>query len=76
MNVKELLGHPDFTPGKFSGYVLWKQSDGFHLIWVNKKKKKQTFQGKITCSDKVKITKVKSKENVYKINETQKNTIE
>ena len=76
MNVKELLGRPDFTAGKFSGYVLWKQSDGFHLRWANKKKKKQTFQGKIICSDKVKISKVTRKENVYKINETQKNTIE
>lgn len=76
MNVKELLGRPDFTTGKFSGYVLWKQSDGFHLRWVKKGKKKRTFQGKITCSDKVKITRVKRKENAYKINETQKNTIE
>ena len=76
MNVKELLGRPDFTPGKFSGYVLWKQSDGFHLRWAKKGKKKQTFQGKISCSDKVKIIRVKRKDNVYKINETQKNTME
>ncbi|NHJ25130.1 MAG: hypothetical protein EAX89_11170 [Candidatus Lokiarchaeota archaeon] len=76
MNVKTILGKPDFIPGKFLGYVLWKQSDGFHLRWTIKGKKRQSFQGKIKCLDKIKIINVYRTENTYKVNETQKNTIE
>jgi hypothetical protein len=76
MNVKTILGKPTFIPGKFLGYVLWKQSDGFHLRWTVKGKKRQSFQGKVKCYDKVKVIKVHRIENTYKVNETQKNTIE
>ena len=39
MNVKEIKGHINFSSGQFLGYVLWKQSDGFHLRWTTKGKK-------------------------------------
>ena len=58
MNVREIKGRTDFSSGKFLGYVLWKQSDGFHLRWTTKGKKENQFQGKILCTTKVKITKI------------------
>jgi len=29
MNVKEIKGRTDISVGKFLGYALWKQSNGF-----------------------------------------------
>ena len=40
MNVKKLVGRTQFSAGEFLGYVLWKQSDGVHLSWTSKGKKK------------------------------------
>ena len=47
MKVNNLKGRPNFSSGQFLGYVLWKQTDGFHLRWTTKgDKKKKPFRGK------------------------------
>jgi hypothetical protein len=56
MNVKELKGKPSINLKKFSGYLLWKKSNGFHIRWMTKKGKKDTFQGILTYQDKIMIT--------------------
>jgi hypothetical protein len=61
MNVKDLKGKPDYDLKNFSGYMLWKQSNGFHLRWMTKKWKKSSFQGTLSYQDKIMITK---KENI------------
>jgi hypothetical protein len=76
MDVKNIKGRPTFNSDQFLGYFLWKQSDGFHLRWTTKKKKAHNFQGKIICQDKVKIIRRVLNENLYKINEVDRNTIE
>ncbi|MHA1478612.1 MAG: hypothetical protein ACTSPU_10475, partial [Promethearchaeota archaeon] len=76
MNVKDIKGRTDFSPGKFLGYVLWKQSDGFHLRWTTKGKKEQDFQGKIIFQTKVLITKKIKPATKDKINKTGSKTIE
>ena len=55
MNVRELKGRTKFESGKFLGYVLWKQSDGFHLRWTTKGGKSHNFQGKLVYQTKLKI---------------------
>ena len=70
MNVKEIKGRTEFSSGKFLGYVLWKQSDGFHLRWTTKGKKEHDFQGKIICHTKVLITKRLKPESKDKIKKT------
>ncbi len=73
MNVKNIKGRTEYNSGQFVGYVLWKQSDGFHLRWTTKGSKPQNFQGKIICEDKVMITKrVRPK---TKVDTREKNTI-
>ena len=57
MNVKNIKGRTEYNSGQFLGYILWKQSDGFHLRWTMKGSKSNSFQGKIICEDKVMITK-------------------
>ncbi|MBY8988142.1 MAG: hypothetical protein KGD61_06775, partial [Candidatus Lokiarchaeota archaeon] len=76
MNVKEIKGRTDFSSGQFLGYVLWKQSDGFHLRWTTKGKKENAFQGKIVCQTKVLITKTFKPESKDKIKKTGGKTIE
>ncbi|MHA1471865.1 MAG: hypothetical protein ACTSQW_02065, partial [Promethearchaeota archaeon] len=76
MNVKEIKGRTDFSSGQFLGYVLWKQSDGFHLRWTTKGKKGNAFQGKIICQTKVMITKIHKPESKDKIKKTESKTIE
>ncbi|MFW9929346.1 MAG: hypothetical protein ACFFD1_08145 [Candidatus Thorarchaeota archaeon] len=75
MNVRQLKGKPVYTKKKFSGYMLWKQSNGFHLRWMTKKGKKHSFQGTLTYQGKVLITK---KENIQiedKLAKAEKKTI-
>ncbi|GAH75844.1 unnamed protein product, partial [marine sediment metagenome] len=74
MNVKNIKGRTEYNSGQFLGYVLWKQSDGFHLRWTTKASKtKISFQGKIICEDKVMITKRVRPET--EIDTREKNTI-
>ncbi|MFX0179454.1 MAG: hypothetical protein ACFE78_04640, partial [Candidatus Hodarchaeota archaeon] len=74
MNVKNIIGRPRFKSGEFLGYVLWKQSDGFHLKWIRKGGKTYNFQGKIT-SDKKLAKKVRLLIG-DRIEKAEKNTIE
>ena len=53
MNVKDLIGRPKFDSGQFLGYILWKQSDGFHLKWSKKGGKEYHFQGKIISETRI-----------------------
>jgi len=76
MNVKDIKGRTDFSPGKFLGYVLWRQSDGFHLRWTTKGKKEHDFQGKMLFQTKVLITKKFRPETKDKIKKTDSKTIE
>ena len=76
MNVKNLKGRPKFRSGQFLGYVLWKQTDGFHLRWTTKGDKKKTFQGKIIYQNKLKITKIARPETDVKIHKTKTNRIQ
>ena len=76
MNVINIKGRPKFTSGQFLGYVLWKQSDGFHLRWTTEGNKASNFQGKVTSQTKLKIVKRVRLENEDNINATEKNTIE
>ena len=76
MNVNILKGRPNFSSGQFLGYVLWKQTDGFHLRWTTKGDKQKTFQGKISYQNKLKITKIARPETEVKIHETTTNLIQ
>ena len=76
MNVKEIKGRVDFSSGQFLGYVLWRQSDGFHLRWTTKGKKENHFQGKIVCEKKVMITQIVKSESKDKIKKRESKTIE
>ena len=76
MNVKKLKGRVDFEGKDILGYVLWKQSDGFHLRWTTSEKKTVKFQGKITFNEKFRIIKKYEPEDEDKIKEPGKNTIE
>ncbi len=76
MNVNNIKGRPKFTPGQFLGYILWKQTDGFHLRWTAKGKKAYNFQGKIIFHPKLQITKIVSPETGIKIQETGEKTIQ
>jgi len=53
MNVKDLIGRPKFDSGQFLGYLLWKQSDGFHLRWSKKGTKEYYFEGKIISETRI-----------------------
>lgn len=57
MREKNLKGRTEFNTVRFLGYVLWKQSDGFHFRWTTKGSKSNNFQGKIIYEDKFMITK-------------------
>jgi hypothetical protein len=76
MNVKNIKGSLKFDSGQFLGYALWKQSDGFHLRWTTKGKKVYTFQGKIVCQKKLKISRKVRLETEDRINEIENNVIE
>ena len=76
MNVNNIKGRPNFSSGQFLGYVLWKQTDGFHLRWTTKGDKKKTFQGKISYQNKLKITKIARPETEVKIHKTATNLIQ
>ncbi|MFX1549425.1 MAG: hypothetical protein ACFFB9_03645, partial [Promethearchaeota archaeon] len=70
MNVRDLKGRPKFESGEFLGFVLWKQSDGFHLRWNTKKGKTHNFQGKVIYKTKLRITKIVNPKTQLKIYET------
>lgn len=76
MNVNNIKGRPKFASGQFLGYILWKQSDGFHLRWTTEGSKAFNFQGKIISEKKLKVTKRIRLETADKINETGQNTTE
>lgn len=76
MNVNDIKGRTEFNSGKFLGYVLWKQSDGFHLRWNTKGSKEHKFQGIITFQTKRRITRRVRSETKKDIKETKTNTIE
>ncbi|MHA1376318.1 MAG: hypothetical protein ACTSR7_18725 [Promethearchaeota archaeon] len=76
MNVNNIKGRTEFDSGKFLGYILWKQSDGFHLRWTTKGSKEHLFQGKITCQTKRRITRRIRSETKNNINEAKNNKIE
>jgi len=76
MNVKNIKGSLKLDSGQFLGYVLWKQSDGFHLRWTTKGKKVYTFQGKIVCQEKLKIYRKVRLKPEDEINEVENNVIE
>ena len=74
MNVKNIIGRPRFKSGDFLGYVLWKQSDGFHLKWNTKGGKTNHFQGKIIGESK--LAKKMRLVTGDRIEKAEKNTIE
>ncbi|MFX1427787.1 MAG: hypothetical protein ACFFBE_15140, partial [Promethearchaeota archaeon] len=76
MKVYNIKGRPEFTAGQFLGYVLWKQTDGFHLRWTTKGDKKKTFQGKISYQNKLKITRIVRPESNVKIHKSTTNLIQ
>jgi len=76
MNVKKIKGFPKFDSDRITGYVLWKQSDGFHLRWTPKGKKTQNFRGTIFFDDKVRITNWINPETENFVIITEKNSIE
>ncbi|MHA2181894.1 MAG: hypothetical protein ACXAAH_10760, partial [Promethearchaeota archaeon] len=57
MKISDIKGRPIYTPGSFLGYILWKQTDGYHLRWNTKGKKHYIFQGKIVYQTKLKVTR-------------------
>jgi len=76
MYVKEIKGRADFEGKDILGYILWKQSDGFHLRWTSSEKKAVKFQGKITYTDKFRIINKIELNEEEKINKTGKNSVE
>jgi len=76
MNVKEIKGSADFEGKDILGYILWKQSDGFHLRWTTSEKKAVKFQGKITYTDKFRIINKIELNEEEKISKTGKNSVE
>ena len=76
MNVREIKGRPKFEAGKFLGYVLWKQSDGFHLRWSIKGGKSHNFKGKIVYSNKLKITRTVLSRPGFKLYETEEKIVQ
>ncbi|MFX1281785.1 MAG: hypothetical protein ACFFA3_20720, partial [Promethearchaeota archaeon] len=76
MKVYNLKGRPNFSSGQFLGYVMWKQTDGFHLRWTTKGDKKKTFQGKISYQDKLKVTRITRPETEVKIQKSTKKLIQ
>lgn len=76
MNVNDIKARLKLDPGQFLGYVLWNQTDGFHLRWTTKGKKVYTFQGKITCQKKLKITRKIRLDTGDRIDEMENNVIE
>ncbi|MHA2268566.1 MAG: hypothetical protein ACXAB8_12275 [Promethearchaeota archaeon] len=76
MNVKDIKGRLKIDSGQFSGYALWKQSNGFILRWTAKGKKAYRFQGKILCEKKLKITRKVRLRGVDRIDEIENNIIE
>ena len=76
MNIKQLKGKPNYNQEKFSGYILWKESNGFHLRWRTKKWKKSSFQGTLTYQDKIMITKKDNIQNDDTLKKAGKKTIE
>ena len=47
MDLKEVDGTPTFKPGDRTGYLLWKDNEGFHLIWTAQRNL-HGFRGTIT----------------------------
>ena len=76
MKINEIKGRPKFGASQFSGYVVWKQLDGFHVRWTTEGSKALNFQGKIISHDKIKVTKTYSSESREGTKETGTNTIE
>ncbi|UCC19930.1 MAG: hypothetical protein JSV62_01235, partial [Promethearchaeota archaeon] len=75
MIVREIKGRPKFESGKFLGYLLWKQSDGFHLRWTTKGKKPHSFQGRIVYHNKLRITRKFMPRTGLKVYEVAENMI-
>ena len=57
MNVNSIKGRPNFSSGQFLGYLLWKQTDGFHLRWTTKGDKKKNLSGENIISKQTKNNK-------------------
>ncbi|MHA2049819.1 MAG: hypothetical protein ACW986_09415, partial [Promethearchaeota archaeon] len=76
MKINEIKGRPRFSSGEFLGYVLWKQTDGFHLRWNTEGEKLYTFKGKIGYQTKLKVTRIAKPESRIKIVELEENVIE
>ena len=57
MKVNNIRGRPKFSSGQFLGYVLWKQTDGFHLRWITKGNKKKNLSGENITSKQTKNNK-------------------
>ncbi|MFX0143337.1 MAG: hypothetical protein ACFE9C_04610, partial [Candidatus Hodarchaeota archaeon] len=76
MNVRDLKGRPKFESDQFLGFILWNQSDGFHLRWSIKKAKTHNFQGKLVYQTKLRITRVVNTKTHLKIYETEEKMIQ
>lgn len=62
MKLKEIEGIPSYKPGDRTGYLLWKDDDGFHLIWTSQRNL-HGFRGKITGKKPVTIKKLEKLES-------------
>ncbi|MFX1323870.1 MAG: hypothetical protein ACFE8N_02865 [Promethearchaeota archaeon] len=70
MNVNNIKGRPKFSVGQILGYIIWRQTDGFHLRWLIEGKKPHKFTGKIVFQNKLNITKIvkpASKVKIYQL---------
>ncbi|MFX0106429.1 MAG: hypothetical protein ACFE75_13215, partial [Candidatus Hodarchaeota archaeon] len=76
MNIKKIKGRPKFDSDQFLGYILWKQTDGFHLRWTTKGRKIHSFQGKIVFENKQRITNIVNPQSGLKIYEIGENTVQ
>ncbi|NVM29698.1 MAG: hypothetical protein HWN65_12720 [Candidatus Helarchaeota archaeon] len=57
MKAFEIKGKPSFKPGDKTGYFLWKDQDGFHLVWTTTGDL-HGFKGKITGNKPLVLKKV------------------
>jgi hypothetical protein len=74
MELKDIKGKPNVRPGSKLGYFLWKESDGFHLLWMTMGAM-HGFRGKITAKKPVTIKKLVKLESNDVITQVDPNTI-
>ncbi len=74
MNINEIRGKPPFKPGIKTGYFLWKDDEGIHLIWTTTGSM-HGFKGKIIGTKPLIIKKLDKLESNDQILQADPNTI-